>query len=180
MNGHETELKRYGTKQVMWLVALVCLGMALLTLLPQPVSANAGIAQDARTLEQCVARETQAGRRAWACIEAVSGPCLAATRETTADMNFCLQRSTDAWDAVLNQNYQALMRGWQASDQAEPQAILRNAQRAWITYRDNACTAEAFLYRGGTLQGVIVGACLEQQTALRAIDLIGLLRDQNQ
>ena len=164
-------------------LALVALGIvvaAVLTAWPRLAQADAQLAQDVRTLEQCVRNEIRAGRRPWNCVEAIVRPCLARTQETTADMHMCLRRSIGAWDAILNDKYQTLMRGWENAGQPEPRDMLRNAQRAWITFRDTACDAQAFLYRGGTLHGLIVGSCIEQHTAIRAIDLMELVRDQNQ
>jgi uncharacterized protein YecT (DUF1311 family) len=163
----------------LWLLAAALMGGLGSGWSAQPASADGQLARDIRAAAECVQRSRINGAPGYGCIDTIARPCLNATQQTTADMHMCMNRSISAWDALLNQNYQAVMQGWQASGQSEPRDMLRNAQRAWINFRDDACDAEAHLYQGGTLHGVIVGACLERQTALRAIDLINLAKDQN-
>jgi uncharacterized protein YecT (DUF1311 family) len=49
--------------------------------------------------------------------------------------------------------------------------MLRNAQRSWITYRDQACEAESTMARGGSMQPMIALFCLERLTRTRTEDL---------
>jgi uncharacterized protein YecT (DUF1311 family) len=44
-------------------------------------------------------------------------------------------------------------------------------QRAWIEFRDKACTYEAALWQGGTGQGPAAISCLMEQTARQALSL---------
>ena len=48
---------------------------------------------------------------------------------------------------------------------------LREMQRAWIVFRDKACTYEASLWQGGTGRGPAAINCLMQQTARQALSL---------
>ena len=55
--------------------------------------------------------------------------------------------------------------------QASTLTLLRDAQRAWIKYRDLACSAESMLAAGGTMQPTLRFGCLERMTRARAEDL---------
>ena len=44
---------------------------------------------------------------------------------------------------------------------------LRNAQRAWLTFRDEHCQAESFMARGGTMQPMLVSLCRTYLTRQR-------------
>ncbi|MEW4449699.1 lysozyme inhibitor LprI family protein [Qipengyuania sp. JC766] len=89
------------------------------------------------------------------------GPCPDAT--STVEMANCFSAALEDADAELNATYKTLM---SALDDEE-KAALRAAQRAWITYRDRACEAEALPYRGGSARGVVQLACLEAATRER-------------
>jgi uncharacterized protein YecT (DUF1311 family) len=49
--------------------------------------------------------------------------------------------------------------------------MLRDAQRAWIPFRDAACAAEAQIARGGTAMGFVTLLCLDRLTRARTEDL---------
>lgn len=49
--------------------------------------------------------------------------------------------------------------------------LLRDAQRAWISYRDLACSAESMLAAGGSMQPALRFGCLERMTRTRTEDL---------
>jgi uncharacterized protein YecT (DUF1311 family) len=48
---------------------------------------------------------------------------------------------------------------------------LRDAQRAWITFRDAACRAEGYVYFGGSMRLQVVALCLERMTRARTEEL---------
>ena len=58
-----------------------------------------------------------------------------------------------------------------SQDQIPAKTILRDAQRAWIAFRDQACEAESLLARGGSMQNQLFYACLERLTRVRTEDL---------
>lgn len=96
---------------------------------------------------------------------------------TQSDMNFCAAQAWEAADGDLNLAYRlAIDRAksmdeyLQASD--EPAAIiLRDAQRLWIPFRDQACLLESLTARGGSMQPLIKYSCLERLTRQRTEDL---------
>ncbi|WP_417274287.1 lysozyme inhibitor LprI family protein [Celeribacter halophilus] len=87
-----------------------------------------------------------------------------------SDMNICAHEAWQHADVDLNDTYARAMevaRGW--SDGAAE--ALRAAQRAWIPYRDAACTAEGFLFEGGSMEPFIVNSCLEHLTRQRTEEM---------
>ena len=56
---------------------------------------------------------------------------------------------------------------------------LREAQRAWIPFRDAACAVEGWPMRGGSAEPLLVYGCLTKLTEQRISDLEGLLEYQN-
>ena len=96
---------------------------------------------------------------------------------TQIEMTGCASRAFEAADGDLNLAYKLAMA--RASDmdtyleegQVPAKDILRNAQRAWIPFRDQACEAESLLARGGSMQNQIFFLCLERLTRTRTEDL---------
>lgn len=90
--------------------------------------------------------------------------------ETTMEMSYCAEVALEEADAVLNEIYADALdtaRGYGP----EQEGFLRDAQRAWIEFRDAACAAEGSLYMGGTMQPLVGTLCLERLTWARADDL---------
>jgi len=106
-----------------------------------------------------------------------------ATAEAQQDLNWCAEQDWQAADADLNAAYQAAkaaLDSWDAELSPELQGgaqALLQAQRAWITYRDAACTAEGFPMRGGSAEPLLVYGCMSRLTAQRATDLWTLAED---
>ena len=95
-------------------------------------------------------------------------------------MGGCLDRELQFWDQRLNDNYAAVMVQAKRMDadaipgpEGSPGVAdaLREMQRAWIVFRDKACTYEASLWQGGTGRGPAAINCLMQQTARQALSL---------
>ncbi len=96
--------------------------------------------------------------------------CMERSDGATVDMVNCTGVESERWDRRLNAAYTAIMR----SDEHSPatKALLREAQRAWISYRDKACAADGELTApGGTLAAVARASCGLQLTAQRAAEL---------
>jgi len=97
------------------------------------------------------------------------------------EMNRCAQLDYEAADKALNAAYRkarAAMRQLDADVPADlkgAEIALRDAQRAWITYRDKACIVEGYLFRGGTMEPFLVATCKAHLTKLRTQDLLGLV-----
>lgn len=116
------------------------------------------------------------------CIGAASAQCMEETDggQTTIGMAMCLQAETQAWDAALNAEYGATMAWAKALDEDEAEYFpefanraeaLRDAQRAWISFRDGECGFAYAQWGSGSMRHIAGNSCLLQMTAERAIRL---------
>ena len=93
------------------------------------------------------------------------------------EMTFCAGKDLDAADAELNRVYRLAMEAARIqdevleADQIPSRTMLRDAQRAWIEFRDRACEAESTLFRGGTAQSQLYLTCKTRLTESRTKDL---------
>ena len=108
---------------------------------------------------------------------AAGGPALAQTAVVTTDcgaqsnqtaMNDCAAKAAKSADAELNAVWGKALAAVKGGPAAAP---LRSAQRAWISYRDLACKAEAAANEGGTIAPMVASQCQERLTRARAADL---------
>ncbi len=118
----------------------------------------------------------------------VAGPVFAqqmdcSAPETQTDLTLCANQEWGNADEALNGAYQdalGLMR-WVDSDLAAEdqgaQEALREGQRAWVTFRDNACLAEAYVFFGGSIRPMVELNCKARLTWVRVADL-QLIMDQ--
>jgi uncharacterized protein YecT (DUF1311 family) len=97
---------------------------------------------------------------------------------TTIGMTECIMAETAVWDDMLNEEYTRLQRNFSARGWAggavtneELKIALRDAQRAWIAYRDADCGLRYKVWEGGTIRGVVAANCEMTMTASRALDL---------
>ncbi len=95
-------------------------------------------------------------------------PPACTTMNTTVEMVECAGWELEQADRWLNQVY-AIVRGDLPDDQAK--TLLRDAQRAWVAFRDAACAADADEVRGGTMAPLVEIGCRTFQTKQRARDL---------
>lgn len=95
-------------------------------------------------------------------------PC--ANPQTQTEMTRCAADAYKAADVVLNQVYQKLV----AKLDDEEKAQLKEAQTAWLKYRDTNCEFVADQYKGGTMRPMIYAGCLADVTKNRTSEL----RDQ--
>jgi uncharacterized protein YecT (DUF1311 family) len=101
--------------------------------------------------------------------------CMDRAGGVTAEMIACAGAEAARWDRRLNAAYRALM----ASPAHAPatKALLREAQRAWVAFRDRGCAAEGeFTAEGGSLSRILAADCALRMTAQRALDLEDLAR----
>jgi len=97
------------------------------------------------------------------------------------EMNFCAEQEFQAADAALNAVYKQARAAMRDTDAGLPvaergaEAALRDAQRAWVIFRDQACVAEAYGWHGGSGQPMIYSGCRARLTQTRVSDLQGLV-----
>lgn len=97
------------------------------------------------------------------------------------DLNQCAYEDWEVVDAELNDVYaeaMALLEAWDADlpkDEQGGARALRDAQRAWITFRDKACEAEGYAMKGGSAEPLLVYGCMRQLTQDRTAQLVAML-----
>ncbi|MNR93275.1 hypothetical protein D3C72_243260 [compost metagenome] len=83
-------------------------------------------------------------------------------------MNMCASHRYSQADQTLNQQYKKLM----AQQDAVGKQRLRDAQRAWISFRDKDCLANNGLREeSGSIWPLLHFSCLERHTVQRSEDL---------
>lgn len=133
----------------------------------------AGLSVDVSVVEACIA-DAEPGDLTPACIGAAAKQCQQAPGgDTTLGISTCVMAEHAAWDAALNREYQAA-RAHYADDPTAADS-LRNAQRAWIAWRDAECAFQYDRYGGGSMRSVASANCRMSMTAMRALELRGLL-----
>lgn len=92
-------------------------------------------------------------------------------------LNMCAQMEWDDADVELNRVYKLAVAAMKEMDSYQEPAnqigvsTLKDAQRAWIAFRDKACEAEAFTFFGGTAAPMIYSSCMARLTEARTADL---------
>src|ERR1700730_13457389 len=100
-------------------------------------------------------------------------PC--GNAQTQAEMNNCAGREYKAADAALNQVYRQLV----SMLDDEEKSQLKEAQTAWLKYRDTNCDFVADQYKGGTIRPAILGYRLAEMTRNRTTELKSQIKDRN-
>ena len=101
-------------------------------------------------------------------------PC--ADAQSQAEMNICWGNEYKAADARLNEAYRQFA---SKLDDAE-KAQLKNAQLAWLKYRDANCDFVADQYKGGTIRPMIAAICLADVTNNRTTELKAQMKERDQ
>lgn len=100
-------------------------------------------------------------------------PC--ANPQSQAEMNQCAANDYIAADTVLNQVYQKLV----AKLDEDEKAQLKEAQNAWLKYRDTNCDFVADQFKGGTMRPMIYAGCLADVTKKRTSELRTQIEDRS-
>lgn len=149
-----------------------------LCLLAAPAAAQTSV--DAAAVKACFSNGTGPGAD---CIGAASELCMERTEGgfSTLGMAECVAAETGVWDRLLNETYQILradldeadaQAGGRAGDQGVDRSdALRDAQRAWIAYRDAECLLRWAQFQDGTIRTTVAAACHLDFTARRAFEL---------
>jgi uncharacterized protein YecT (DUF1311 family) len=109
----------------------------------------------------------------WICDKAMSN---AETRQ-------CADREFRKHDAELNRLYKRLLKDAESMGDVQqgygvpPLEALKQAQRAWIAFRDANCHWKSTSFYGGTGQSVIMSSCLAIATRDRVEELKGSVQD---
>lgn len=114
------------------------------------------------------------------CVGEASELCQDKFGYDTVSMGACIAAETQAWDDLLNETYGIVRPELARRDAEYGYAIstadeLRNAQRAWIAFRDAECGLLWAMYQEGTMRTLIGGSCRLDMTARRVFELRALL-----
>ena len=90
-------------------------------------------------------------------------------------MTQCAADAYKAADAVLNQVYRQLV----AKLDDDEKAQLKEAQTAWLKYRDTNCDFVADQYKGGTMRPMIYAGCLADVTKNRTSELREQIKERS-
>ncbi|MFL6229936.1 MAG: lysozyme inhibitor LprI family protein [Pyrinomonadaceae bacterium] len=96
--------------------------------------------------------------------------------DTQAEAGECAYKEYQAADAELNKAYNQLA----AQLDADGRTHLKEAELAWISYRDKNCEYESSFYLGGTMRPMIESFCLARMTKARSAELREQLRFQRE
>jgi uncharacterized protein YecT (DUF1311 family) len=91
-----------------------------------------------------------------------------ATAATQTDMNACAAREYQKHDAEMNEIYGKLLAKLTDPHQ---QALLKEAERAWIAYRDKQCAFQTSGSEDGSIHPLIVATCLDEKTDVHSAEL---------
>src|SRR6266516_2580803 len=101
-----------------------------------------------------------------------SDPC--ADPQSQAEMNMCAGEKYKAADATLNKVYRQLV----SMLNAEEKLQLKEAQTAWLKYRDTNCDFVSDQYKGGSIRPSILGYCITEMTQNRTDELRHQIKDR--
>ena len=112
----------------------------------------------------------------------LAGPCWAqevdcSQAEAQVELTFCAEADWIAADEELNAAYKAALAVMKEIDAAlavgdrAAEGFLRQAQRDWVSYRDNACAAEAYPMHGGSAEPMVIYGCRARLTEERTMGL---------
>jgi uncharacterized protein YecT (DUF1311 family) len=100
-------------------------------------------------------------------------PC--AKPVTQYEMNQCAGKAYRAADETMNQVYRKLVA---MLDEVE-KAKLKEAQVAWLKYRDTNCEFVGDQYAGGSIRPLIQATCLKDMTNHRTTELKTQIKERN-
>jgi uncharacterized protein YecT (DUF1311 family) len=99
-------------------------------------------------------------------------PC--ADAQSQAEMNMCWGKEYKAADARLNKTYQEFASKLDESEKVQ----LKNAELAWLKYRDLNCEFVADQYKGGSMRPMIAAICLADVTNSRTTELKAQMKER--
>ncbi|MEL6682966.1 MAG: lysozyme inhibitor LprI family protein [Pseudomonadota bacterium] len=113
------------------------------------------------------------------CIGDAANLCQEAPQgSTTLGIATCISAETQVWDGILNAEYQARQAEFAAYEPIGSGATaeelttgLRDAQRAWMAFRDADCNLRYTLFQDGSIRTIVATSCHLTKTAQRAIEL---------
>jgi len=123
-------------------------------------------AAESATIDKCLKRtaDDDVFKQADQCIGLISDPCI---DKDTSTAVACQEREMRIWDEKLN----AAFKDARAHVDAATGEALKEAQRAWIAFRDAKCAVSKKEYEGGTMATIMVADCKRTETGRRALEM---------
>lgn len=106
---------------------------------------------------------------------AIAAPSSAAAREgcgaqqNQTEMNACYSRELDRADDRLNAAYKKRLDGMR--DDPDGVRLLREAERAWVDFREKNCVYQAHGEEGGSVYSTMVATCRITMTEARTKEI---------
>jgi uncharacterized protein YecT (DUF1311 family) len=118
------------------------------------------------TIDNCLKRTEDKAvlKQASECVGLIADPC---ADKDTATAVACQERETRIWDDLLNKAFQDA----RAHLDAATGGALKDAQRAWIQFRDAKCAVSEKEYEESTMATILVADCKLTETGRRAIEM---------
>lgn len=91
----------------------------------------------------------------------------AASAQTQQSLNATAAQEAQRADAALNTQYRTTISGLSPASRT----LLRDAQRAWIGFRDQQCRYESSAVRGGSAYPMVQSGCVARMTTERTREL---------
>lgn len=113
-------------------------------------------------LERCLKSALCAG-----LAMAMLATAMPAQAQSQAEMNTQADRDFARADKQLNAAYAALL----ATISADGKTSLRDAERAWLAFRDKECAFESLGSAGGSVQPMVIAQCRQRLTEARIKDI---------
>ena len=129
--------------------------------------------QDDQLMQACMADAINSEARR-ACVKTAAAACFEEPDGyTTYGTTNCYLREETWWDDQLNKSYGDLRK------RLSPELFeaLKQAQIAWLPYRDAKCDFAYKIYEGGPIRHILFSNCKLHTTASRANDLLDILLD---
>ncbi len=103
------------------------------------------------------------------------------------EMNWCAAQEFQRADNALNAQWKLTSKEMKRRDERDGKptdgrpghmATLLAAQRAWLKFRDAHCDLDGYLFRGGSMEPLIVATCRTSLTEARTKQLQDLIEQQ--
>jgi uncharacterized protein YecT (DUF1311 family) len=144
--------------------------LCIVALMLMPAVASAQLAEvQIQDVRACLG-DALPGETAPDCLGKPADNCIADTNDEMRAITACIDAETAAWDLLLNEQYRGLSTTLRQRDPDLP-VLLRDAQRAWISYRDAQCAFDHARWRDGGLRSVVKANCMMTTTAQRTLEL---------
>jgi uncharacterized protein YecT (DUF1311 family) len=105
----------------------------------------------------------------------VADPCPNAPGANTFTIVVCHMREQKIWDGYLNEWYGEAEK--RLADEPAALTALKDAERAWIAFREAKCGYWEKRYAGGTFASVVTGDCMRVETGRRALEMRAIFDD---